>query len=135
MKTSDSDQLRTIAAYWHSNVRTGDNRGFGIVVSDGASLVADAVQMCLNGFAKLSLEQREEGLSSRIYQQLKAVSGLVWSTSDDGEISLERLNERQMDEVIVFGIANIAILEAYGRLTPDEHNGMQYVYDQTPRLR
>ena len=40
-----------------------------------------------------------------------------------------------MDEVIVFGIANVAILEAYGRLTPDEHNGMQYIYERTTRSR
>jgi hypothetical protein len=40
-----------------------------------------------------------------------------------------------MDEVIVFGIANVAILEAYGRLNPDEHNGMQYIYERTSRSR
>lgn len=60
---------------------------------------------------------------TRIYEQLKAISDLVWSTSPDGEISPESLTEKQMDEVIVFGIANVAILEAYGRLTPDKHNG------------
>ncbi len=112
MKSSDRDQLRTIAAYWHTDVRTGDNRGFGIVVRAGAPLVAAAVQTCLDGFAKLSAEEREEGLSSRIYEQLKAISDLVWSTSPDGEIRPERLTEKQMDEVTVFGIANVAILEA-----------------------
>ena len=135
MKSSGRDQLRTIAAYWRSDARTGDNRGFGIVVSDGAPLVAAAVQMCLDRFAKLSQEEREEGLSSRIDQQLKAISDLVWSTSPDGEIRPERLTEKQMDEVIVFGIANVAILEAYGRLTPNEYNGMQYLYDRTPHSR
>ena len=135
MKSSDRDQLRTIAAYWHTDVRTGDNRGFGIVVRAGAPLVAAAVQMCLDGFAKLSAEEREEGLSSRIYEQLKAISDLVWSTSPDGEIRPELLTEKQMDEVIVFGIANVAILEAYERLTPNEHNGMQYIYERTPRSR
>jgi len=90
--------------------------------------------MCLDGFAKLSREEREEGLYSRIDQQLKAISDLVWSTSPDGEIRPERLTEKQMDEVIVFGIANVAILEAYGQLTPNEHNGMQYIYDRTPRF-
>lgn len=135
MKSPGLDQLRTIAAYWRSNVRTGDNRGFGIVVRDGAPLVAAAVQMCLDGFAKLSAEEREEGLSSRINQQLKAISDLVWSASPDGEIRPERLTEKQMDEVIVFGIANVAILETYGRLTPDENNGMQYIYDRTPQFR
>jgi hypothetical protein len=104
-------------------------------VRAGAPLVAAAVQTCLDGFAKLSAEEREESLSSRIYEQLKEISDLVWSTSPDGEIRPERLTEKQMDEVTVFGIANVAILEAYGRLTPDEHNGMQYIYERTPRSR
>ena len=60
---------------------------------------------------------------------------LVWSTSPDGEIRPELLTEKQMDEVIVFGIANVAILEAYERLTPNEHNGMQYIYERTSRSR
>ena len=135
MNSSDRGQLTTIAAYWRSDVQTGDDRGFGIVVRTGAPLVAATVQMCLDGFAKLSAEEREEALSSRIYERLRAISDLVWSTSLDGEIRPERLTEKQMDEVIVFGIANVAILEAYGRLTPDEHNGMQYIYERTPRSR
>ena len=102
---------------------------------EGAPLVAAAVQMCLDSFAKLSAEEREEGLSGRIHVQLKAISDLVWSTSLDGEIRPEHLTEKQMDQLIVFGIANVAILEAYGRLTPDENNGMQYIYDRTPQFR
>ena len=84
MKSSGLDQLRTIAAYWRSNVRTGDNRGFAVVVREGAPLVAAAVQVCLDSFAKLSAEEREEGLSSRIHVQLKTISdlGRVHTISD-----------------------------------------------------
>jgi len=135
MKSSDRDRLKTIAAYWNSEVRTGGNRGFGIVVREGAPLVAAAVQTYLDGFANLSAEEREETLSSRIHEQLKAISDLVWSTRPDGEIRPEWLTEKQMDEVIVFGIANVAILEANGRLTADKHNGMRYIYERTPRSR
>jgi hypothetical protein len=51
MKSPDRERLKTIAAYWHSDVRTGDNRGFGIVVREGTPLVAAAVQTRLEGFA------------------------------------------------------------------------------------
>lgn len=133
MNSPDRDSLRSIAGYWRSDVRTGDNRGFGIVVTAGAPLVASAVQMCLDGFARMPAEERGKGLSSHICGQLEAVSNLVWSTSPDGEIRPERLTEEQMDKVIVFGIANIAILEVYGRLNPTNITACS-TYTREPRI-
>jgi hypothetical protein len=127
----DPDSLRSIAGYWRANVVTGDNRGFTSIVTDGASTVARAVQECLDSLAKTSAKEREEFLSMEIYEQLKAVSDLLWSTVSEGAFRPERLGRMQSEQVVVYGMANIAILEAYGLLIPDEYNGIQYNYEMS----
>ena len=133
MNIPDRISLESIAGYWRSNVLSGDNRGFCIIVMENAPAVANRVQACLDGFANASVEEREEFLTAGIYRQLRAVSQLMWSTASEGQFRPERLSEKQRDQLIIYGMGNIAILEAYGRLTADEHNGMQYVYERTGR--
>jgi hypothetical protein len=121
-------KLATIGAYWNSNITEGQDRGFLLLLDDGLPNLAKLISEHVRRFEQEPISEREDFLSGDVYAQLREASRLMWSTSTNGVFKPALLSKHDRDTVMVYGLLNIAILEAQGRLVADEYNGMQYIY-------
>lgn len=121
-------RLKHAMAFWHADILSGPERGFTFAGCADVDWLADKISEGVQLFEQ-NERNREEFFSQVAPRQLRDAATLMHSTLTNGLFVPEKLTGDKMAHFLVWGVLNVAILEKYGRLIPDEYNGMLYVYE------